>query len=80
MTGLFMGKKRFLCKNLFRHLSYPQVQKCLPSNLPHAQMTFFRVVSECLYLKSYSSYLISSYMISSVTQLILVYKNSLRQL
>ncbi|CAF4322960.1 unnamed protein product [Rotaria socialis] len=26
------------------HLTYPQVQKCLPSNLPRAQETFFRVL------------------------------------
>ncbi len=32
-------------KIFFRHLTYPQVQKCLPLNLPRAQSTFFRVVS-----------------------------------
>ena len=31
-----------------RHLTYPQVQKCLPANLPRAQETFFRVVGESL--------------------------------
>jgi len=29
---------------VFRHLTYTQVQKCLPPNLPRAQETFFRVV------------------------------------
>jgi hypothetical protein len=33
-----------IAKQFFRHLIYPQVQKCLPPNLPRAQETFFRVV------------------------------------
>ncbi|UJR14043.1 hypothetical protein I4U23_001040 [Adineta vaga] len=30
------------------HLFYPQVQKCLPANFPHAQMTFFRVLYDVI--------------------------------
>jgi hypothetical protein len=37
-------------KQFFRHLTYPQVQKCLPPNLPRAQQTFFRVVSNINFL------------------------------
>ena len=37
----------------FRHLTYPQVQKCLPPNLPRAQETFFRVVRKINIKPSY---------------------------
>jgi hypothetical protein len=32
-------------KQFSRHLTYPQIQKYLPVNLPRAQETFFRAVS-----------------------------------
>ncbi|CAF0986418.1 unnamed protein product [Rotaria sp. Silwood1] len=30
------------------HISYPQVQRCLPSNFPRAQLTFFRVLYDII--------------------------------
>ena len=47
MGKSILREKRFSSVSLdvFRHLLYTQVEKCLPANLPHAQMSFFRVVS-----------------------------------
>lgn len=44
--------------DLSRHLTYPQVQKCLPSNLPRAQETYFRVVCIKINFQSYLSFII----------------------
>lgn len=74
-------KNEFLSENIFgvfRHLTYPQVQKCLPPNLPRAQETFFRVVSFVTFGRIIIRNLFS-YMILRVRRHFLVCKNSMRQ-
>jgi len=52
---LLFKQKSISEKFNFSHLTYTQVQRCLPSNLSRAQVTFFRVVCQRK-LKSHSMY------------------------